>query len=251
MGRSIKHTVEYFSHDANASQGKTLTILENNYGIAGYAAWFKLLEVLSTVDNHIFTCRNLEDREYLAARLKLKVQDLDSILGKMAELDAIDKDLWKHGIIWSQNFVLRLKSVYDNRRQPLPTRPSFNISTPNLQTETQLLGVETPLLGVETPQRKEVKEGRKMPAAAVETCKDIFYSFKNESRYAGIDFENDFAKMCEWYHGKKKKVSNPKLACHNWLDDTLEKMSKNNGHNKQQAPASMYKYVSEEVADDN
>ena len=57
MARPIKHTVDYFSHDADASEGKTLTILENNFGLEGYAAWFKLLERLSKAENHVMKCR--------------------------------------------------------------------------------------------------------------------------------------------------------------------------------------------------
>jgi len=68
---------------------------------------------------------------------------------------------------------------------------------------------------------KDTNKRKTTASVEVETIKDIFLSFKDESRYAGIDLENDFKKMCEWYHGKRKKVSNPKLACHNWLDKTL------------------------------
>jgi len=82
----------------------------------------------------------------------------------------------------------------------------------------------------DTKERKILTKNttkRNTSSVDVSTLKDIFNSFKNESRYNGIDFDNDFSKMCEWYHGKNKKVSNPQLACHNWLDKTLEDLQKN------------------------
>jgi len=276
MGRSIKHTVEYFSHDANASQGKTLTILENNYGIVGYAAWFKLLEVLATVDNHVFTCRNSEDKEYLAARLKLKVKELDSILDKMAELGAIDKELWEKGFIWSKNFVLRLKAVYDNRRQPLPTRPSFNVSTPNLQSEIPLSGVEKPLLGIEILQSKGSKgsKGNTLPEKATELAtllkelilinnprallKDNVLTTWGKTFDLMLSKDNrdpeDIAAVIRWSQADDFEKANVLSAekVRSRFDALYLKMnSKNNGHSKQQTPVSMYTYVNEEAGDAN
>jgi hypothetical protein len=273
MARPIKHTVEYFSHDANASQGKTLTILENNYGIAGYAAWFKLLEVLSTVDNHVFKCRNSEDKEYLAARLKLKTKDLDSILDKMADLEAIDKNLWQHGIIWSEKFVLRLKDVYDNRRQPLPTRPSNDITTPNLQTETPLLQTETPLPSVENTQSKlkETKVNNTLPQKASELAtllKGLILT-NNPKALLKENVLPTWGKTFDLMLSKDKRDPQDIEAVIRWcprmmilkkltclsadkirsrFDSLYMKMnSNNNGHGKQQSPVSMYKYANEEA----
>ena len=277
MARPIKHTVEYFSHDANASQGKTLTILENNYGIGGYAAWFKLLEVLSTVDNHVFRCRNSEDKEYLAARLKLKTKELDSILNKMADLEAIDKDLWQHGIIWSEKFVLRLKDVYDNRRQPLPTRPSNDITTPDLQTETPLLQTETPLSSVENTQSKlkDTKVNNTLPQKATELAillKKLILT-NNPKALLKENVLTNWGKTFDLMLTKDKRDSQDIDAVIRWSqDDDFEKANvlsadkirsrfdglfmkmnsaRNNGHGKQPMPASMYKYAGEEVGNDD
>ena len=48
MARPAKLTVDYFPHIIN--QGKTIFIIENNYGNDGYAFWFKLLELLGATD---------------------------------------------------------------------------------------------------------------------------------------------------------------------------------------------------------
>jgi hypothetical protein len=123
-GRPAKHTVEWFPHEGHASEGKTLTILENHFGADGYMAWYKLLERLSTTDNHIIDCRNGEDIEFIAAKIKLLPERFESIINKMADLEAIDKALWtERKVIWCQHLVDNLKPVYDNRRQKTPQKP--------------------------------------------------------------------------------------------------------------------------------
>ena len=126
-GRPQKFTVDYFSHDANASSGKTLSILFNQFGHEGISAWWQLLETISSTNNHIIDIRNSEEREYLAAKMHFSAEVLDQILNKMAELNAIDKELYSSGFIWCQNFVDRLIPVYKTRGQEIPRKPDINV----------------------------------------------------------------------------------------------------------------------------
>ena len=45
-----KRSCDYFPH--TAKPGQTVAILESEFGIQGYAAWFKLLELLTSADDH-------------------------------------------------------------------------------------------------------------------------------------------------------------------------------------------------------
>lgn len=148
MARPHKQTVNYFSHDADASEGRTLSILFNNFGHEGISCWWQLLETLSRTNNHVISLNNGEDLEYLAAKLHFTPDRLNEILKKMAELGAIDKPLFEQGLIWSQNFVNRVEQVYKTRRQELPSKPTL------LGKETELIKEETQLLKSETPQSK-------------------------------------------------------------------------------------------------
>jgi DnaD/phage-associated family protein len=148
MPRPVKHTAEYFSHDADASSGRTLSILFNHFGHEGLSAWWQLLERISSTDNHVIDTRNPESFEYLASVMRFKPERLKAILDKMAELEAIDPELYQSGLIWSQNFVDRLEPLYKTRKQQLPTRPTLLIQ------ETPLISKETPLIISEIPQSK-------------------------------------------------------------------------------------------------
>ena len=67
MGRPAKQTVDYFPHYANASSRKTVEIMEVEFGAAGYAFWFKLLELLCRSPGHYYTFPNEEELMALAA----------------------------------------------------------------------------------------------------------------------------------------------------------------------------------------
>lgn len=131
MARPHKQTVDYFPHDANASDGTTLTILESKFGNDGFAFWFKLLERLCASDGHVMDCRNAARWQFLLAKTHLDEDTAISLLDTLAELQAIDQELWGGKIIWSQNLVNNLADVYRNRRSPLPQKPIFNGHNPS------------------------------------------------------------------------------------------------------------------------
>lgn len=138
-GRPVKCTADYFPHQANASSGKTVAILENRFGAEGYAAWFKLLEIITSSRNHIIDVRNAEAVEFLAARMKLQPDRLREILDKMADLQAIDTELWTVGVIWSQNLVDNLSSLYDRRRQDIPHKPDISVYNNGNNADTKAI----------------------------------------------------------------------------------------------------------------
>jgi hypothetical protein len=122
-GRPEKHTVDFYPHYTNASGKRTLTILFNHFQHEGISAWWQLLEVMGSTENHAIDIRALEDFEYLAGRLRFTPERARAILDKMAAVDALDRELYQAGWVWSQNFVEHLKSVYQNRDQCLPNKP--------------------------------------------------------------------------------------------------------------------------------
>jgi hypothetical protein len=231
MARPIKQTVEWFSHDANAGTGRTLSILYNHFQHEGVSAWWQLLERLCSTNNHFIDIRNPEDFEFLAAGMRFSPERLRAILDKIAGLSAIDVSLYRNGIIWSNNLVIRLSNVYKSRNQPLPVRPDlFNISglsphvnlkeTPLLPKETPLLPKETPLLPKEsTHSRESIETKERKRVHTSPTLKELFYSFKDSNGYKDIDFDNEFLKFTEYWINPPKR---PKLACHNWLDKAVE-----------------------------
>lgn len=135
-------------------------ILEQKWGNDGYSFWFKLLEILGSSDGHYICLGNPSTREFLVAKTHLEVDLCYRILDLLAELEAIDRDLWEtEKVIWCQNLVDNVGGVYQKRRADLPQKPSFRNQKPRT---SDVSGAETPhskVSDAETPQSK-VKESK-------------------------------------------------------------------------------------------
>lgn len=125
-GRPKKQTVDYFPH--HCTHGPAMFILEQRYGNDGYAAWFKLWELLGTSDGHFFDCSNVFQWEFLQAKIHLPENLCAEILNLLANLGEIDPELWRHRIIWSDNFISEISEVYKNRKTDPPKKPDFYAS---------------------------------------------------------------------------------------------------------------------------
>lgn len=141
MARPKKQTVDYFPHVA--SSGKTMYILESQFGNDGYAFWFKTLELLASTDGHVIDCRNQAEWRFLLAKTNVDEVTANSILVLLSELEAIDHDLWENRIIWSDNFLNNISDVYKNRKADLPKKPLHLISSSRNHSADELSPVET------------------------------------------------------------------------------------------------------------
>ena len=121
MARPKKQTVDYFPHIANS--GKTIFILENQFGNDGYAFWFKTLELLATTDGHVIDTGNPSEWEFLIAKTRVSEDKAREILNLLGKLEAIDNELLQVGILWCQNLVDNVSDVYKKRKVNLPVRP--------------------------------------------------------------------------------------------------------------------------------
>jgi len=132
MARPYKQTVDYFPHDTDASDGKTLTIIQAKYGNDGYAFWFKLLQLLGKSRGHYYDFNKPADWEFLLAKTHQNdTEKAKAILDTLALLDAIDGELYTHGFIWCQKFVDGVADAYNRTEKGVPQRPGFLVNVEN------------------------------------------------------------------------------------------------------------------------
>ena len=155
MARPKKQTVEYFPH--YVTHKKTMYIIENEFGNDGYAFWFKLLELLGKTDGHSYRYENSSNKMYLLAITRVSEETAENILNMLAELDAINKELWENGVIWSDNFLENVKDVYKKRSSELPKKPVIDNEKPNESEFSERKPLETHQSDEKNPQSK-VKE---------------------------------------------------------------------------------------------
>ena len=158
MARPIKNTVDYFPHIIQ--NGKTIFILESKFGNDGYAFWFKLLELLGTSHNHVYDYNNSVDWEFLLAKTKVSEEKATEILKTLAEVGAIDKDLWGQKTIWCENFVKGIEDVYKKRRNELPKKPSLRSGNPSTPVVSDSENTQTKLK--ETKVKESIKKERQV-----------------------------------------------------------------------------------------
>ncbi len=177
MARPAKTKVDYFPHVTRS--GKTIAILEARWGNDGYAFWFKLLELLGDSNDFSFNCHHSADWEYLLSKTRVTEPMARDILDKLAEIEAIDAACWAKKIVWSDNFVKNLESVFVKRKQALPHKPGFrsgNSSEPVIipteidKVNQSKLDQSTAKQTERNPREVEEPEPEKTAAAAQQPC---------------------------------------------------------------------------------
>lgn len=128
MARPQKFTIDYFPHIVNG--GKTMLILQNEFGNDGYAFWFKLLELLCNSDGQVFDYNNQASWRLLLAITLVSEDIVIKILQLLADLNAIDPELHREKIIWSQSLVENLELVYRRRSTGIPEKPVIVSNNP-------------------------------------------------------------------------------------------------------------------------
>jgi hypothetical protein len=240
MARPKSDTVTYFPHFADASSKKTLTIMEGKFGVAGYAFWFKLLEQLCSHEGHYIDCRNNTDWQYLTVKLGSNEVITGNILDTLANLDAIDAELWEKKIIWSNNFIKNISDAYANRNRPTPNKPIINtdnsITTLNIPPTYP---INTPTNSITTPENPyTILNDIKLNKTKLDNISSSI-SFEEYVEQIKIEF-NDLDVSSElkgfnlyWSEGNRK-LKRPKSAFRNWLINARKYKSENNGNGHKQ-----------------
>jgi len=125
MGRKPRQTVDWFPH--YCLHKMTMAIIEDKFGIPGYAFWFKLLEMLGSSSGHYIDCNKAASWEFIQAKNRMDSEKCREILDTLAKLEAIDKQLWEDKIIWSDNFIEGIAEVYEHRTTDIPIKPTLDI----------------------------------------------------------------------------------------------------------------------------
>ncbi len=117
MSRPEKNTVEYIPLDCQFSD--SIQAVENLYGNDGFVVWVKLLQKLGRTENYIIDVRTNLQWTLFFSLFCMSENRVIEIINTLAELECIDKNLWKQKIIYSENFVKRISVVYKKRKYEL------------------------------------------------------------------------------------------------------------------------------------
>lgn len=218
MARPSKDTVDYFPH--YVSHGKTIFTLEAMYGNDGYAAWFKILEVLGETPGHCFDTNDQSNWIYFLAKLKVDETIARNILKTLCDLRAIDAELYENGMIWSDNFLAGLRRVYEKRSTEMPNKPSFRAGNCG---EGALPAPQVP----KTPQSKVKKsKEEKVEKKKHGTFDNVYLSEKEYlslSERFGDEVEEKINALSEYVSSKGKKYTSHYATILSWARKDGEK----------------------------
>ena len=234
MGRPQKQTVDYFPHFANASERKTLYILEGKHGITAYAFWFKLLEILASTPGHYLNFNNPAEWEYLLAKTKVDDDTGRKILDELALLDAIDNELYQAKYLWSQNLVNGIAEVYRRRQMALPQKPSLNNQKPQDSGINDDINNTPSVVSTDrNTQREELEVLEELERGSMtEELLPSFITYKDKLAitYPDLDVEKEWVDCQIWFRDRKKTIKSQSLTLGNWCRKAMEIRSSNGAH---------------------
>jgi len=217
MSRPRRATVEYFPHYCNP--GRTLYILQEKFGNDGYAFYYKLRELLGETEGHYYALVAEADWQYLAARTGVDQCQAKEILDTMANLAAIDPDLYRSGTIWSDGFIEIVEPVYSRRKTDPPDKPEINTS------QLSITPTDTPLTEPKSNNNrqskvkrvKKVKDTKSRVSLGAPEFLNTLYS-----KYPGVSITTELDRFNDYLDAKGKVYKDYRAAFRNWLSSPYQ-----------------------------
>lgn len=113
MARPERNNVDYFPF--LCEEGEKMFYLEQTYGNDGFATFVKILRELARKDYHHINLIDQSSRMFLAAKCRISIELLESIITDLVMLGKFDKKLWDSKIIWCQDFIDNIQDAYKKR----------------------------------------------------------------------------------------------------------------------------------------
>jgi len=248
MARPHKLTVAWFPHPV--AHGKVVYVLEEAYGNDGYSFWFKIRETLGETPGHYIDCRTHGTWAHMLSKGNLQSGKAEAIMATLANMEAIDRELWeKCAVIWSDEYVEELKTVYDKRKLPLPTRPAALLSHPVSDPQKELFDgfgsdniPEYGFRGIEVVERGNREREEDVVGSLVSEVLRGLELYENDRRliknftrnynhwkktFPAIDVDHEIRKAHSWEIDNPKRQKPDKARfLGGWLRSEDEKRSK-------------------------
>jgi hypothetical protein len=217
MARHEKHTADYFPFVVK--EGKTLFVLESQWGATGTGVFTNVLRFLCSTPDHHYSIKDPGDRLYFFSKLHIDEEVGLKILGAMAKTDKIDNFLFDHDVIYCQNLVDSLKDAYRKREnnQPLSKDEIYLIYglTAEETTNTADCSAGNEEKG-DGNEQKKVKEKKLNKKKEVISDDEWLKSLEDNPVYRGIEVRILYGKMLVWCENNGKEPTRRRFV--NWLN---------------------------------
>jgi len=236
MARPEKHTVEYFPFIVK--DGKTLFVLESQWGAAGTGVFTNVMRFLCSTPDHHYCIEDPGDRLFFFSRIHIDEETGMKMLEAMSKTGKIDSGFFRRKlIIYSQDLVDSLAEAYRKRLNPIIAKESI-INIYGLTAEGTYKSAEEtnepPEKGGNKPQTKlnQTKLKKKEPQSDEEWLKAL----EENPVYRGLEVRTLYGKMLVWCENNGKKPTRRRFV--NWLNREEKPMNvaggngNGNGHQR-------------------
>jgi len=121
MARPERRDADYFPF--YAKRGKTLNILQNQFGLEGIGFFTNLMRFLTLTPDHHCCINDETDRMNFFSEIGIKDESRGiEMIELMVKTEKLDKELWKnYKVIVSKDFLLSLTDAYKQRKNKIIT----------------------------------------------------------------------------------------------------------------------------------
>ncbi len=111
----MKKAITAFKH--GIQENRAVMILENRFGLIGYAFFYKLMEILTEIAGHYIYCDEVDKWEYFLAKVRMQDEQVKPMLDLLALLGVIDRELWEEDkCIFCEDLVQEFNKTYKRRK---------------------------------------------------------------------------------------------------------------------------------------
>lgn len=181
MARPIKNNADYFSHDSQMRNDVKVRALRKKFGLAGYAVWCFLLELLTDAD-YFRVQFGAIDRELLAIDFDVEVEELEAIVAYCCTIGLLVNE---EDTLYSPTLIERLGGVLSKRDTIRAKREEHK----SAQTDTNLHNEEfVEVCGTQIHTNSQCADNKvkesKVKESKISLSKSL--SLPRESREGGV-----------------------------------------------------------------
>lgn len=108
----VSRPLDYFAHDANASDDPKLQRLRDEHGWDAMGRWWRVVELLSAAEGHLIDVSRPQQWRRLAYALELEgADDAAEFVGWLVECGLVDRDALRGGHVMSARVMRNAERV--------------------------------------------------------------------------------------------------------------------------------------------
>ncbi len=210
--------------------GRTLTVLQHKYELAGVGFFTNLMRLLTDTPDHYLNLSSESDSLYMASKIGCDEESMTGYIETMVTTNKLHNELWKtFKIVYCPDLIESLAPLYEKRKAHTITVEEIfrRVSDPESTFRGALNVTETPVTGAETPQSiveySRVKERKEEKSA--KTRHPTLDVPMNQTRYTSLckkfgkaTVDEAIQERIDWENGKgKPKAKDYASAAASWM----------------------------------